>query len=432
MTDETRHKLGRLLNPLKGEKAIWVIMLILMGISLIAVYSSIGLSAIDVSHTTPWRAFFKHAVFVVVAALGAVVFANFNYRSLSKPVVVGYLLSVVLLIAVYIVGRKDAGSGMGRWFAIPHIGSFQPSELAKVVLVVFVARSLTLAKDSLKEWPVFLTITASILLVVGLILPENLSTALILFGVCYVMMRFADVDRGMWWKTLAGLVVLGALAMLVSTQLKSDADPLARASTWSSRIDNWMHPDPDELNQENMARMAVASGGLLGKGIGTTVHARLMKAAHNDFIYAIIIEEKGLAAGLIIFLLFTTLYFCCIRIAWNTPGMFGRLTVAGLSTLIYIQAVVHMGVNVGALPVTGQTLPFISAGGSSYVFLACAVGIIQSVAADSENKRTKGTRKQKAPATTAKQEKPEKDTTTEPEAAKPTVATGTTIVFDEE
>ena len=133
--------------------------------------------------------------------------------------------------------------------------------------------------------------------------------------------------------------------------------------------------------------MAIARGGVLGKRVGNTIHGRLMTQAHNDFIYAIIIEESGFVGGLIVFILYGVFYLRCLRLAKRCEGRFGRLTVAGMGTVIYLQALVNMSVAVGALPVTGQTLPFISYGGTAYLFLGCGVGVIQAVAADEEIKR---------------------------------------------
>jgi len=176
-----------------------------------------------------------------------------------------------------------------------------------------------------------------------------------------------------------------AVVGFVILYLVGDKMDMARTSTWGHRLQAWMHPNPNELTQENMARMAVARGGFFGTGIGTTIHGRLMTQAHNDFIYAIIIEETGLLSAILIFLLYALFYFRCIRIATRCNGLFGSLCVAGLGTAIFLQAIVNMSVAVGVLPVTGQTLPFISYGGTAYLFLGCGVGVIQAVAAD--NKR---------------------------------------------
>lgn len=398
-------------GPLKGDVAIWVIFFILSVISLVAVYSSIGLSAVSTS-STPLRALVKHGIFVLLAWLEVIVIANMNYRRLAPLSVLGYFVSVALLVAVLFIGGTDAGSGMGRWLVLPGNIRFQPSELAKVVMVVYLARLLAVEKDHLGEWPTFRNICLLTLVVVALILPENLSTAAILFFTCFVTMRFTHVDARLWRRTVLALAAIGIVAILISSSQSSNSGPLARSETWTSRIDHWMHPDPDELNQENMARMAVASGGFAGVGVGNTVHARLMTQAHNDFIYAIIIEEGGMLMGIFVFLLYAVLYFRCIKLVWKCKGTFGQLSVAGLGTLIFLQAAIHMGVSVGAFPVTGQTLPFISAGGSAYLFMALALGVIQSVAADVNRSER---RAQEKSTTAAPQMETTTTTETEPE-----------------
>jgi len=388
MHKNRNHRTFSWLAPFKGDAAIWVIFLCLSFISLVSVYSAIGATAVGISHTTPTHAFVKHLVFVLGSYVVAIVVSNINYRRLSPLSFWGYLLSVALLVAVLFIGHREeaAGSGMGRWIELPIIGRFQPSELAKVIVIVFLARLLTLYSDTLKEWKTFRNIMLSVLFVVALILPENLSTAVILFFTCFALMRFTDIDVRHWRRTLLALVLLGVVFILFNSRGESNNGPLARSSTWTSRVDNWLHPDPDELNQPNMARMAIASGKFFGNGVGNTVHARLMSQAHNDFIYAIIIEQQGMAFAIFIFFLYAALYLRCIRIAWKCKGGFGQLTVVGLGTLIFLQAAIHMGVSVGALPVTGQTLPLVSAGGTAYLCMALAMGIIQSVAADVNRK----------------------------------------------
>ena len=189
----------------------------------------------------------------------------------------------------------------------------------------------------------------------------------------------------MWWKGVA-VMAIAAVVMFVVLYFVGDKMDVARSGTWGHRLQNWLHPNPDELSQENMARMAVARGEFFGCGIGSTIHGRLMTQAHNDFIYAIIIEEAGMLAAIAIFALYVLFYFRCIHIARHCKGTFGSLSVAGLSTMIFLQALVNMSVAVGVLPVTGQTLPFISFGGTAYLFMGFGVGVIQSVAADNKKK----------------------------------------------
>lgn len=368
----------------KGDKTIWVVFLLLSIISLVEVYSSIGLFAYSQNSGWPTGLFLKHLVIVILTWVLVIAASHVNYRFFSRFALLGFWISVVLLAVVLMMG--------GRWFRLPVVGQFQPSEVAKVMLVLFVARMLALKKDQAGDLGTFLSLLIYIVGVVVLVLPENFSTAALIFLSCYLMMIFGGVNRKWWWRLmLAGVLVVGVgLAVTYVRYDKSTATPeterteqfLERSSTWGHRIHSWINPNPDELSQENMARMAIARGGVFGKGPGNTVHARLMTQAHNDFIYAIIIEELGMMGGIVVLILYSFLYFRCIRLSWKCKGRFGALAVAGFGTMIYLQALANMCVAVGVLPVTGQTLPFISYGGTAYLFLGCGLGVIQSVAAD--------------------------------------------------
>ena len=282
-----------------------------------------------------------------------------------------------MLVIVLIMGTE-------RWLVIPRVGRFQPSEIAKVALIVFVARSITLNREKLDDSRTFYWLLVPVVVTCALVMPENLSTGILIFLACYIMLFFGGVNKRMWWRGMGALLAVAVVGFIV-LYLVGDKVDMARSSTWGHRLQAWMHPSPDELTQENMARMALARGGFFGTGIGTTIHGRLMTQAHNDFIYAIIIEEAGTLSAILIFLLYALFYFRCIRIASRCNGLFGSLCVAGMGTVIFLQAIVNMSVAVGVLPVTGQTLPFISYGGTAYLFLGCGVGVIQAVAAD--NKR---------------------------------------------
>lgn len=367
----------RKLNILAGDTALWVIFFLLSGISLIAVYSTIGLSAISDLHTTPMAIFFKHLGIVAATYVAIIIISHINYRYLSKMSKWVFYLSLAMLVIVLIMGTE-------RWLVIPRVGRFQPSEIAKVALIVFVARSITLNREKLDDSRTFYWLLVPVVVTCALVMPENLSTGILIFLACYIMLFFGGVNKRMWWRGMGALLAVAVVGFIV-LYLVGDKVDMARSSTWGHRLQAWMHPSPDELTQENMARMALARGGFFGTGIGTTIHGRLMTQAHNDFIYAIIIEEAGTLSAILIFLLYALFYFRCIRIASRCNGLFGSLCVAGMGTVIFLQAIVNMSVAVGVLPVTGQTLPFISYGGTAYLFLGCGVGVIQAVAAD--NKR---------------------------------------------
>ena len=357
-----------------GDRIIWVVFLLLSIISLFAVYSSIGLYAYSMPGTRPTGLFLKHTAIVAATYVVIIVLSHVNYRFFSRFAMLGYWASLVLLAVMLALH--------GRWFRLPVIGQFQPSEIAKVVLIIFVARQLAMKKEQTGELGTFLMLLVYIAPVVLLVLPENFSTAALIFLSAYLTMLYGGVKRSYWWRLLLALMLVGGVAMFVMLKTGEHSTTLERSETWVNRVDRWIHPNPDELSQENMAKMAIARGGAARLGIGTTVHARLMTQAHNDFIYAIIIEETGMVGGLVVFVLYSIFFFRCVRLSLRCKGHFGSYTVAGLGTMIYLQALVNMSVAVGVLPVTGQTLPFISYGGTAYLFLGCALGVIQSVAAD--------------------------------------------------
>lgn len=375
-------------NIFRGDKVIWVVFLLLSIISLVEVYSSIGLYAYSYfSAKSPTALFLRHLVIVIATYVAIILISRINYRAFSRFAMLGYWVALVLLVVTLAVGR---------WIKLPIIGQFQPSEIAKVVLIVFVARLLALKKEHVGELNVFFQLLVFIVPVVALVFPSNFSTAALIFLACYLMMYVGGVNSKWWWRImLVGLVAVTAFLAVNYFKYKSSIETgkvqdvaIERQMTWGHRVYSWIQPNPDELTQENMARMAIARGGLLGTGIGNTVHARLMTQAHNDFIYAVIIEEMGMLGGIVVFLLYSIFFYRCIRLTWRCKGRFGALTVAGLGTVIYLQALVNMSVAVGVLPVTGQTLPFISYGGTAYLFLGCGLGIIQSIAADVNRKES--------------------------------------------
>ena len=371
----------------RGDKIIWVVFFLLSVISLVAVYSSIGLYAYSMPHARPTGLFLKHLAVVAATYVAIILISQINYRYFSRFAMLGYWASLVLLAVMLALH--------GRWFRLPVIGQFQPSEIAKVVLIIFIARQMAIKKNQKDEIGTFLVMLVYIAPVVLLVLPENFSTAALIFLSAYMVMLYGGVNRRYWWTLMlvGAVVVTGFLFVSYYKYEKSLTNTntemaIERQATWGHRVYSWINPQPDELSQENMAKMAIARGGFARLGIGTTVHARLMTQAHNDFIYAIIIEETGMIGGLIVFLLYSIFFFRCVKLALKCKGSFGSLTVAGLGTMIYLQALVNMSVAVGLLPVTGQTLPFISYGGTAYLFLGCSVGVIQAVAADVENTAT--------------------------------------------
>ena len=378
-------KIGSIFR-LSGDKVIWILCFILSAISIVFVYSSIGYTAIKDMHTSPTMAFARHVLFIIVAYFVGAATSNIGYQLVSRIATVLYIIALALLVSTLLTGS--------RWIPLPLLGRFQPSELAKIIVLIFTARTLALHHDTLTDKSLFWVTLVPILLVAGLILPENLSTALLVVTSGLVVMFFGGVKLKYILEFVVIGVLVGGLGLFVAYKVfHSDlADAarqtrLARAETWSNRVDHFMNPDEEEVSQENLARMAVADGGLFKMNIGGTVHARLMTQANNDFIYSIIVEEVGSLPGILIFLIYTIFFYRCCMLAYWSGRRFGGLLILGIGSIIYIQAIVHMCVCVGAIPVTGQTLPLVSTGGTAYIITGFAVGIIQSVAKNTNQRK---------------------------------------------
>lgn len=362
-------------NIFKGDAAIWFIFFVLSVISLISVFSSIGLYAIADNHTTPMHLFVKHAAFVAASYVAIIAITPLKTNLLYKLANWVFLFSGVLVFLALVQHT--------RWIGILGI-RFQPSEVVKLGITLFMARMLQNHRDELDSPKFFGFLLAVTALVAIAIFPENFSTAALIFLACLFAMLFAGVNLRNWLYAFGAIAVIGLLMLLFFYKF-GDSLEAFRSSTWSHRIEAWLHPiDPSapnpQLTQEAMAKMAIASGGFWGHGIGNTVHARLMTQAHNDFIFAIIIEELGAVGGIIIFALYTVFFRRCIKIVKKCRDLFSATIVAGFGTIIYFQALVNMSVAVGLLPVTGQTLPFVSYGGTAYLILSCGIGMIQCVA----------------------------------------------------
>ncbi|MBQ9546586.1 MAG: FtsW/RodA/SpoVE family cell cycle protein [Bacteroidales bacterium] len=378
-------KIGRIFH-LSGDKVIWILCFILSAISIVFVYSSIGYTAIKDMHTSPTLAFARHVLFIIVAYLVGAATSNIGYQLVSRIAVMLYIIAVALLFFTFLTGS--------RWIPLPLLGRFQPSELAKIIVLIFTARTIALYHDKLTDKPLFWATLIPIIIVAGLILPENLSTALLVMASGLIVMFFGGVKIKYILEFVIVAVLIGSLGLFVSYKVfhseyadRARQTIIARAETWSNRVDHFMHPDEEEVSQENLARMAVADGGLFKMNIGGTVHARLMTQANNDFIYSIIIEEVGSIPGILIFLIYTIFFYRCCMLAYWSGRRFGGLLILGIGSIIYIQAIVHMCVCVGAIPVTGQTLPLVSTGGTAYIITGFAVGIIQSVAKNTNQRK---------------------------------------------
>lgn len=378
----------KLRNLFKGDPWVWWCFLLLSIVSLIAVFSTIG----QIAGPRPLMAWSKHLIFVVGAWVTAIALSHLNYRTFAHWSNTLLAISAALLVLVMVLFPGERAIPVGSLFR------FQPSEVAKIALIIYMSRTLAVNSDKLNDLNFFIRLLVVMGVMALLIVKENFSTAALVSIVCFFMMLYGGVNTRYWRRALLIVTCIAGGVLAVSfvqfsnnkkATVAEKTEMRGRSSTWGHRLETWWLNDKEADNQFNTARMAIARGGISGKGPGNTVHARLMTQSYDDFIYAIIIEEGGSFWGLILFATYAFLCFRCIRMATRCRGTFGSLLLGGLGTYIFVQAIVHMAYNVGALPVTGQTLPLVSYGGTSYLMFGVALGIIQSVSADVRRKEKK-------------------------------------------
>lgn len=356
---------------LKGDKVIWGVVFALSLISILVVYSSIGTLAYKRA-ISPERLIITHTLHVIIG-LTAMWFAHkVDYRYYSKLSRFGMWISIPLLIYTFTNGTtiNDAA----RWITIPFIGtSFQPSDLASLALIVNLASMLSKRQqniDDIKDSLIPILFWCGI--ICGLIALTNMSTAILLLLTCMLIMFIGRVPA----RYLVMLLFVGALFGALAFKFG------VRGGTMVSRITDFVEfvqGKKEPPFQSKHGYIAIASGGVTGKGPGNSDQRNILPNPFADFIYAILIEEYGLVGGIVVLALYLTLLHRGMKAAYNSERAFGGLLSAGLSFDLVCQAMVNMGVVVGLGPVTGQPLPLISMGGTSMVFTGLAVGIILSV-----------------------------------------------------
>lgn len=374
--------INALLERTKGDRWIWLIIIMLSMISIMAVYSATGTIAYQKGISAEKYLLYKHVIFVLMG-IGMIYTSHLldykYYAGISKILMI---ITIPLLIYTLLFGTNL--NEASRWVKIPVIGlTFQTSDLAKLSLITFLARMLTKKQENIKDVKnSFLPIMGSVVIVFGLIAKANLSTGLMLFGVSILLLIVGRVSIKQIAFVCAGGVVMVFFLFLT----------VERAGTWKSRIDTFMNPEQqhsDKTYQSDHSKIALATGGLFGKGPGNSTERNYLPHPYSDFIFAIIIEEYGTVGGLAIVILYLVLLYRCVRIVTRSPKAFGALLAAGLSFSLTIQAFAHMAVAVGLGPVTGVPLPLVSMGGTSMIFTSIAFGIILSVSRDVEEQSIK-------------------------------------------
>lgn len=393
---------GNLVSKTKGDKMIWAIVIILTLASLLLVYSSTGSLAYRMSKSTE-SYLFKQFAFIILGLIIIYFAHRINYTIYSRVALILFLVSIPLLIYTLLFGvQLNAGS---RWIKLPVINmTFQTSDLAKLALFMYMSRMLSRKQNVIKDFKKgFLPIIIPVIIICLLIAPANLSTAILIGGTSIMLMFIGRVNTKHILLTLGialiPLVLLITIAVTTYDKQLRETKKLpallsvGRVPTWISRIQTFVYSakedDNEKMYQINQAKIAIANGGLFGKGPGNSQQRNYLPHSYSDFIFAIIIEEYGLiGAGIMVFIYLLFLYRC-IRVYRKCPYAFGAFLALALSFTLVIQAMANMGVNVNLFPNTGVTLPLVSMGGSSFLFTCLSIGIILSVARNVEQQEGK-------------------------------------------
>lgn len=351
---------------LKGDPVIWFIVFVLSLFSILVVYSATGSLAYKMMGGNTEYYLFKHTLLVMLS-LGAMWLAHkVDYRYYAKISKLVLILSVPLLLYTWMFGITIHEAS--RWITIPLINqTFQPSDLAKLALIITLASMLAKRQKDIADFKK--TITPMLIwigIICGLIAMTNISTGILLFVTCMLVLFIGRVPV----KHLAMLALIGGVAGTTAVAFGQ------RGNTALSRIEDYIYNETPF--QAKQAYVAIASGGLFGKGPGQSEQRNFLPHPYSDFVYAIIIEEYGLIGGVAVLVLYLGLLYRGMKAAANSERTYGGLLSAGLSFALVIQAIVNMGVAVGLGPITGLTLPLISMGGSSQLFTGLALGIILS------------------------------------------------------
>jgi len=363
----------RLNTELKGDKAIWGIIVLLSVFSLLAVYSSTGTLAYKYAGGDTESYLIKHGLILLGGVFLAYICHLFDYMTFAK--LAPFLLLGSIPLLVYTLGYGVELNDARRWVSIPVVGlTFQTSDFAKLALILYIARVISSKQDYIKDFNgAFLPIILPTLIICGLIAPADLSGALVLFFTAVLMMFVGRVSI----PFILLLLLLGIVGFAILIIL-GDFTDVIRTDTWQGRLEEFMN-NPEGGYQARQAKIAIANGGWFGEGPGNSIQRNYLPYAHADFIYAIICEEYGLIGGAAVIGLYVLFFFRVARIVTKSPKAFGAIAAIGLGISLLAHAFINIAVSVHLVPVTGLTLPMVSKGGTSILFTCVAFGIILSV-----------------------------------------------------
>ena len=380
----------------QGDRVIWIVVAILALMSLMAVYSATGTYANVKYDGNNARALLRHVVTLALGLVALYVAHRVKYNYYAHLFKLAFWPTVILLLYTLFWGSDyNEAQRVVEIFGV----SFQSSDLAKVVLIGYLARELALRQNDIKGFKsAFVPLMLPVLLIVGLIFPENFSTAGILFASCMVLLFVGRINMKYLLAFIATATVIMSIYIIIVVNVAEDK---GRTGVWINRFESFVEKfkgeekSADEIAkaadtedfQEIQSKIAIAGGGLIGKAPGKSTQRNYLPHPYSDFIFAIIVEEYGLLGGVGVIFLYLVLLFRAVRIMVAKPQTFGGFLAFGLAFMIVMQAMVNIGVATGIFPVTGQPLPFISMGGTSLLFTGGALGVILSVSKELDNEQ---------------------------------------------
>ncbi len=369
--------MSTILQRIQGDRTLWVIAVLLALFSLLPVYSASSNIAFLYGTGNTLGMLTRHGMHLVLGLILMYAAHKIPYRHFGPLSLL--LLPFAILLLVYTLFQGHSVANASRWIQIPLLGwTFQTSAFASIVLMVYISRYLSKADPeklkSLKKSA--LPLLGPIFIVCGLILPANFSTAALIFTVSMLLLFIGGYPL----KNLFIILGSGLVAFLLFILLVMAFPNISnRVETWKARIEAYSSGNSEENYQVTKAKMAIAEGRVFGKGPGKSIQKNFLPQSNSDFIYAVIVEEFGTFGGVMLVFFYTWLLIRVLVISTRSATKFGMLLAIGTGFVILIQAFVNLGVAVNLLPVTGQTLPLVSAGGSSIWMTCLAIGIILSV-----------------------------------------------------
>jgi len=361
----------------KGDAVIWGVIAMLSIFSILAVYSSTGTLAFKYQGGNTLYYLLRHGFLLLIGF--AIIFITHKIPVIIYLKISQILLFISIPLLVWTLIRGTNLNEASRWLTIPGIGlSFQTSDLAKFSLIIFIARFLAKNQGHIKDFKTgFRSIIIWIIIVCGLILPANFSTAAMLFFTSLILLFLGRV-KIQYLLYVIGIGIAG-VAIFVIIAINLPEQKQGRVGTWKKRIENYFSGKSEENFQVEQSKIAIASGGFIGKGPGNSIQRNFLPHPYSDFIFAIIVEEYGVAGAFILIALYLVLLFRAGTIVRKSTSAFAAFLSMGLVISLIFQAFINMAVAVNLFPVTGQTLPLVSMGGTSIIFTCAAFGIILSI-----------------------------------------------------